>query len=70
MAVPEQDTFNNEDLFNIYERDNSSSFELCSPLAAESPMNPFSTSRTTLQQLSLLLPEAQHQLHLQPAPIR
>ena len=47
VAVPEQDTFNNEDLFNIYERDNSFSFELCSPLAAETPMNPFSTSQTT-----------------------
>ena len=47
VAVPEQDTFNNEDLFNIYERDNSCSFELCSPLAAETPMNPFSTSQTT-----------------------
>ena len=33
-------TFNNEDLFNIYERDNSTSFELCSPLATNSPINP------------------------------
>ena len=33
-------TFNNEDLFNIYERDNSTSFGLCSPLATNSPINP------------------------------
>ena len=36
-------TFNNEDLFNIYERDNSTSFELCSPLKESSAKNPFAT---------------------------
>ena len=37
-------TFNNKDLFNIYERHNSTNFELCCPLATNSAINHFNTN--------------------------
>ena len=40
-------TFNIKDLFNIYEKHNSTNFELCCPLATNSAINPFNTKSSS-----------------------